>query len=447
VIWIEGPETRYAESGDLHIAYQSLGEGPPDLVYVAEFWNSIEAQWEEPAFERFLRRLASFSRLICFDQRGSGMSDPVALSALPTLEEWMDDVGAVMDAVGSRKAILLGSGGGGLMSMLFAATYPERTEGLVLINSFARLTRGPDYPIGTSPEFEDRIVWELKNGWGRGILLETTAPSLAADPGFRRWWARYQRLGSSPGTVLTMRGMLQQSDVRHLLGSIRVPTLILHRAGNRLVDAALGRYLAENIPGARYVEVEGVDYFPFVGDADAILDEVEEFVTGERASAQRDRVLATVLFTDIVGSTQRAAKLGDRAWRDLLQRHHTSIRRELQRYRGEEVDTAGDGFLATFDGPARAVRCAQSIGEALRSLDLEIRCGLHTGEVERSAGEVRGLAVHIAARVMAAAGPGEILVSSTVRDLVAGSGLSFQDRGIRPLKGVPGKWRLFAVSE
>jgi class 3 adenylate cyclase len=443
---MEAPETRYAESGGLHLAYQVLGEGPPDLVYIAEFWNSIEAQWEEPGFERFLQRLASFSRLICFDQRGSGMSDPVALSELPTLEEWMDDVRAVMDAVGSHKAVLLGSGGGGLMSMLFAATYPERAEALILINSFARLTRGPDYPIGTSPEYEDRIVWEMRNGWGRGILLETAAPTLAGDGRFRRWWARYQRLGASPGTVLTMRRMLQQSDVRHVLGSIRVPTLILHRAGNRLVDVALGRYLGEQIPGARYVEVQGVDYFPFVGDADAILDEVEEFVTGERASAQRDRVLATVLFTDIVGSTQRAAELGDRRWRDLLQHHHISIRRELQRHRGEEVDTAGDGFLATFDGPARAVRCAQSIGDAVRSLDLEVRCGLHTGEVERTAGKVGGLAVHIAARVTAAAGPGEVLVSSTVKDLVAGSGLSFQDRGVHVLKGVPGKWRLFAVA-
>ena len=443
---MEAPETRYAESGGLHIAYQALGRSAPDLVYVAEFWNSIEAQWEEPGFERFLRRLASFSRLICFDQRGSGMSDPVALEKLPTLEEWMDDVRAVMDAVGSRKAVLLGSGGGGLMSMLFAATYPERTEALILINSFARLTRAPDYPIGTSPEFEDRIVWELKNGWGRGILLETTAPTLAGDASFRRWWARYQRLGASPGTVLTMRGMLQQSDVRHVLDSIRVPTLILHRAGNRLVDVALGRFLAEQIPRARYVEVPGVDYFPFVGDADAILDEVEEFVTGERASTHGDRVLATVLFTDIVGSTQRAAELGDRRWRDLLQRHHATIRRELQRHRGEEVDTAGDGFLATFDGPARAVRCAQAIGDAVHSLDLEVRCGLHTGEVERTAGKVGGLAVHIAARVMAGARPGEVLVSSTVKDLVGGSGLSFEDRGIHVLKGLPGEWRLFAVA-
>jgi class 3 adenylate cyclase len=442
---MDPPETRYARSGDLHIAYQVLGEGRQDVVFVAEFWNSIEAQWEEPGFERFLRRLASFSRLICFDQRGSGMSDPVALSELPTLEEWMDDVRAVMDATGSVKAVLLGSGGGGLISTLFAATYPERTEALILLNSFARLTRAPDYPIGNSMEFEERVEWELRNGWGRGILLETTAPSMAADASFRRWWARYQRLGSSPGTVITMRRMLQQSDVRHVLGSIRVPTLVLHRAENRLVDAALGRYLAERIPGGRYVEVPGVDYFPFVGDSATILDEIEEFVTGQRGAREADRVLATVLFTDIVGSTERAADLGDRRWRELLQRHHDGIRRELERHRGEEVDTAGDGFLATFDGPARAVRCARAIGAAVRPLGLEVRCGLHTGEVERAGRQVSGLGVHIAARVMALAGPGEVLVSSTVKDLVAGSGIEFQDRGTHALKGVPAHWRLFRV--
>jgi class 3 adenylate cyclase len=444
---VDPPETRYAESGDLHIAYQVLGEGPLDLVYVAEFWNSIEAQWEEPGFERFLRRLASFSRLICFDQRGSGMSDPVALSKLPTLEEWMDDVRAVMDEVGSPKAALLGSGGGGLMSMLFAATYPERTEALIVVNGFARLTRAPDYSVGTSPEYEDRIVWELRHGWGRGILLETAAPSVAGDAAFRQWWARYQRLGASPGTVLTMRGLLQQWDVRHVLGSIRVPTLILHRSDNRLVEAGMGRYLGEQIPGARYVEVPGIDYFPFVGDADAILDEVEEFLTGERKGTGGDRVLATVLFTDIVASTERAAEVGDRRWQDLLKRHHAVIRRELERHRGREIDTAGDGFLATFDGPARAVRCAQAVGDAVHSLGLDIRCGLHTGEVELGGGQVTGLGVHIAARVMAAAKPGEVLASSTVRDLVAGSGIDFEDRGIHTLKGVPGEWRLFrAVS-
>jgi pimeloyl-ACP methyl ester carboxylesterase len=440
------PETRYAKSGNLHIAYQVLGEGALDLVFVAEFWNSIEAQWEEPRFERFLRRLGSFSRLICFDQRGSGMSDPVALSELPTLEEWMDDVRAVMDAVGSGKAVLLGSGGGGLMSMLFAATYPERTEALILINSFARLTRAPDYPIGTSAEFEDRIIWELENGWGQGILLETTAPTLAGDASFRRWWARYQRLGASPGTVITMRGMLQESDVRHVLASIQVPTLILHRAGNRLVDVALGRYLAEQIPGARYVEVAGVDYFPFVGDAEAILDEVEEFVTGERTGAEGDRVLATVLFTDIVSSTERLAQLGDHRWKDLLQRHDKLVRHEISRHRGREVDHTGDGFLVRFDGPARAIRCAVSIREAVREVGLEIRAGLHTGEIEMIGDSVRGIAVHIAARVMADAGPGEVLVSSTVKDLIAGSGIEFEDRGTHALKGVPGEWRLFAVT-
>ena len=443
---MEPPETRYAKSGDLHIAYQELGEGRLDLVYVAEFWNSIEAQWEEPRFDRFLRRLASFSRLICFDQRGSGLSDPVALSELPTLEEWMDDIRAVMEAAGSKKAALLSSGGGGLISMLFAATYPERAEALVILNGFGRLTRTDDYPIGTSPEFEDRIVWELRHGWGQGILLETSAPTLAGDADFRRWWARYQRLGSSPGTVMTMRRMLQQSDVRHVLRSIRVPTLIVHRAENRLVDVAHGRHLAEQIPGARYVEVPGIDYFPFVGDADVILDEVEEFLTGVRHPAEADRLLTTVLVCDIVRSTERAAELGDHAWRRLLESFHAIARGELARHRGRLVDTAGDGILATFDGPARAIRCAAAIRDAVRGLGLEVRSGLHTGEVEISGDAVRGIAVHIGARVAAETGAGEILASSTVRDLVAGSGIQFEDRGMHSLKGVPEEWRLFSVT-
>lgn len=437
------PEPLYAESGDVHIAYQVVGEGPIDLVYVAEFWNSIEAQWEEPGFERFLNRLGSFSRLICFDQRGTGLSDPVALSELPTLEQWMDDVRAVMEAAGSRKAALLGSGGGGTMSMLFAATYPEQTQALVLLNGFARLTQAEDYPWGTSAEFEDRVVRELRHGWGRGVLLETVGPSVAGDSAFRRWWGRYQRLGSSPGTVLVMRRMLQQLDVRHVLPFIRVPTLVVHRKDNWLVDVRHGQYLAERIAGARYVEVPGVDYFPFVGDAGAILDEIQEFLTGIRGRPDEDRVLATILFTDIVGSTARAAELGDRGWREALELHNALVRHELERFRGREVDHAGDGFLATFDGPARAIRCAQAIRDGLRSLGLEIRAGLHTGEIELAGSDVRGISVHIAARLMAEADPQEVLVSSTVKDLVAGSGIGFEDRGLRSLKGVPEEWQLF----
>jgi class 3 adenylate cyclase/pimeloyl-ACP methyl ester carboxylesterase len=441
------PETRYAKSGDLHIAYQVLGDGPFDLVFVPEFWHSIEAQWEEPHFEGFLRRLASFSRLICFDQRGTGLSDPVALSELPTLEEWIDDVRAVIDAVGSSKPALLGSGGGGVMSALFAASHPDQTRALVLINSFARLSRADDYPWGTSDEFEDRVMRELAVGWGRGSLLETVGPSVASDADFRAWWARYQRLGSSPGTVMTMRKMLAQLDIRHVLPSIRVPTLILHRKDNWLVDVQHGRYLAEHVPDARYVEVPGIDYFPFVGESDVILDEIEEFLTGAPRAAESGRILATVLFTDIVASTERAAELGDGPWRELLDRHNAVVRRELARFRGREVDTAGDGFLATFDGPARAIRCAAATRDAVRSLGLEIRSGLHTGELELADGDVRGIAVHIGARVMALAEPNEILVSSTVKDLVAGSGIEFEDRGSPALKGIPGDWRLFAVKK
>jgi class 3 adenylate cyclase len=440
------PDTRYAKSGDVHIAYQVVGEGPLDLVYVAEFWNSIEAQWQEPGYDRFLRRLALFSRLICFDQRGTGLSDPVALADVSSLEEWMDDVRAVMEAVGSAKAALLGSGGGGLMSMLFAATYPEQTQALVLLNSCARVSQAPDYPWGTSPEYEERFMQDLRDGWGRGVLLDLVAPSVAADSRFREWWARYQRLGSSPGTIFAVRRMLQQVDVRHVLPAIRVPTLIVHRTGNRLFNVEHGRYLARHVPGARYVELPGVDHPSFVGDADTILDEVEEFLTGFRPSPEADRVLATVLITDIVGSTEKAAQIGDQRWRDLLGSHRQVVRDELDRFRGREIDTAGDGFLATFDGPARAIRCADAIVRALPAIGVEVRAGLHTGEIELTGDRVSGIAVHIGARVAAMAAPGEVLVSSTVRDLVAGSGVEFDDRGAHDLKGVPGEWRLFAVT-
>ncbi len=440
------PETRYAKSGDVHVAYQVFGQGRLDLVFVAEFWNSIEAMWEQADYRRCLERLSSFARVICLDQRGTGSSDPVSLSELPTLEVWADDVIAVMEAVGSERAALLGSGGGGGVSMLFAATFPERVRALVLVNSTARYTRAPDYPVGTSPEFEARIEKELEFGWGRGVLLETVGPSVAHDAGFRTWWGRYQRLGSTPGVVRATRHMLQQLDVRDVLPSIRVPTLIVHRSDNRLVDVRHGRYLAERIPGARYVELPGDDYLWFVGDADAILDEVEEFLTGSRRSPGSDRVLATVLFTDVVGSTERAASLGDAAWRDLRAAHDDIVRAELARHRGREIDTAGDGFLATFDGPARAVRCACAIRDGVRAIGLEIRVGLHTGEVEIVGDRIAGIAVHIGARVAAGAEPGQVLASSTVRDLVAGSGIEFEDQGSHELKGVPGEWRLFAVT-
>ena len=442
---MDAPETRYTKNGDVHVAYQVFGDGGPDLVFLAEFWNSIEAMWEQPDYRRFLERLGSFARVICIDQRGTGSSDPVSLSELPTLEVWTDDVITTMQAAGSSKASVLGVGGGGGVGMLFAATTPERVNALVLLNTTARYTRAPDYPWGSSPEFEARIEKELEFGWGRGVLLETVGPNVAGDPAFRSWWARYQRLGSSPGTVLAMRHMLQQLDVRDVLPSIRVPTLVVSRRDNRLVEAAHGRYLGEHIPGARYVEVEGDDYFPFIGNADLILDEIEEFLTGSRPSSGSDRMLATILVTDIVDSTARASALGDLAWRDVMGRHHELVRRELERHRGREVDTAGDGFLATFDGPARAIRCAVEITQAVRDLGLEIRVGLHTGEIELEDDHVRGIAVHIGSRVGALAGPSEVLVSSTVKDLVAGSGLVFEEAGERELKGLPDRWRLYRV--
>jgi pimeloyl-ACP methyl ester carboxylesterase len=440
------PETRYARSGDVHIAYQVVGEGKPDLVLVPEFWHSIEAQWEQPAFASFLRRLSSFGRLISFDQRGSGISDPLPPNEYASLEQWLDDIAAVMDDAGSGQAILLGFGGGGTLGMLFAATHPERTAGLVLVNSFARLTWASDYPWGRASALEDEVIHVMRTGWGRGVLLDLLAPSKVGDESFRQWWARYQRLGASPGVIARQRTMLDEVDVRDVVPTIRVPTLVLHRADNAHVRVEHGRYLAETIHGARYVEVPGSDYFAFLENADVFLDEIERFVGPVPGAPEVDRVVRTVLFTDIVGSTARASKVGDRRWGDILAAHDSAVRDALERFRGHEVNTTGDGFVATFDGPARAVRCALAIAEAVRPLGLEIRAGLHTGEVELSGEATHGLALHIAQRVLAEAGAGEVLVSSTVKDLVAGSELAFSDHGVHALKGVPEEWRLFRVT-
>jgi class 3 adenylate cyclase/pimeloyl-ACP methyl ester carboxylesterase len=438
-------ETRYAKTGDLHIAYQVVGDGPVDIVFVPEFWHTIEAQWDQPEFAAFLERLASFGRLISFDQRGSGVSDPVSLSELTSLELWMDDINVVMDEVGSESAVLFGIGGGGTMSMLFAATYPQRVSGLVVVNSFARLSHAPDYPWGRGPQLEAEVQDVMRAGWGRGVFLDLVAPSRVGDEDFRRWWARYQRIGASPGTVQSMRRMLAQIDVRHVLPSIQAPTLVLHRAETTWNRVEHGRYLAEHIPGARLVEVPGVDHLWFVGEVEPILSETRQFVSGLAGPPKFDRQLATVLYTDIVGSTELAAEVGDRRWREVLEAQRRLVRLELERFHGREVDTAGDGFLATFDGPARAVDCARGIRDGVRPLGIEIRAGLHTGEVEVLSEGFAGVALHIGQRVLAEAAPGEILVSSTVRDLTAGSGLEFEDRGLYPLKGVPEEWRLFAV--
>jgi pimeloyl-ACP methyl ester carboxylesterase len=437
--------TRYARSGEVNIAYQVVGEGPLDLVFVSGWVSNLDLMWEEPSFARFLRRLASFSRLILFDKRGTGLSDRVPDDDLPTLEARMDDVRAVLDAVGAERAALLGHSEGGPMCLLFAATYPERTVALVLIGTYARRLVGDGYPFGAAPQAYEAFLQEIADGWGGPVGLEGRAPSLVDDERFRTWWSDYLRMSASPGAALALTRMNGDIDVRPALETIAVPTLVVHRTGDRSLPVEGARYLADRIRGARLAELPGDDHLPFVGDQDAILDEIEEFLTGVRRGVETDRVLATVLFTDIVGSTDRAVQLGDRAWRDLLDSHHLAVRRELDRWRGTEVDTVGDGFLATFDGPARAIRCACAIRDAVRRLGLEVRAGLHTGECEVQGDTVAGIAVHIGARVSALAGAGEVLVSSTVKDLVAGSGIEFDERGEQELKGVPGRWRLYSV--
>ena len=436
------PDTRYAKSGDLNIAYQVVGDGPFDLVYVPGWISNIELMWDDPAHARLLRRLSSFSRLILFDKRGTGLSDPVPLDRLPTLEERMDDVRAVMDAVDSQRAALFGFSEGGLMSVLFAATYPERTPALVVYGIFAKRTWSPDYPWAPKPEARLREIEELERNWATKMDLDQLVPS--EDEAFKRRLATYFRRSASPGAAAALLRMNTEIDVRSVLPSIRVPTLVLHRTDDVDVKVEEGRWIASEIPGAKYVELPGDAHTLWAGELDVLLDEVEEFLTGVRRGPEPERVLSTVLFTDIVGSTERAADLGDRRWSELLEDHHARVRRELERWRGREVDTAGDGFFAAFDGPGRGIRAGCAIREAVQPLGLEIRAGLHTGECELVGDRVRGIAVHTGARIAALAQPGEVLVSSTVKDLVSGSGIVFEDRGVRELKGV-GEWRLYAV--
>ena len=442
---MERSETRYARSGDVSIAYQVVGDGPFDLVYVPGFVSNIELMWEEPGLARFLERLASFSRLILFDKRGTGLSDPVPNDGLPTLEERMDDVRAVMDAVGSKRAALLGHSEGGNMCVLFSATHPERTTALLLVGSYAKRIRSEDYPWAPTVEERAREIEETEATWGSPEAFRAMAPSKENDPDFQRWIGRYLRQSASPKAAAALLRMNTQIDVRNVLPTIGVPTLLLYRTHDADVHVDEGRYVAERIPGSTFVELPGADHLMWTGDADALLDEVEGFLTGVRRGPDPDRVLATVLFTDVVGSTETATRVGDRAWRSLLERHHQVVRRALARWRGREIDTAGDGFLATFDGPARAIRCAVAATEGIRELGLQIRAGLHTGEVEIAGGDVRGIAVHIGSRVAGLAGPGEVLVSRTVADLVAGSGIVLAERGEHELKGVSGTWLVYAV--
>lgn len=436
----------YTRSGDVNIAYQVTGTGPRDLVYVPGWVSNIEVMWEDPGLARFLRRLASFARLIIFDKRGTGLSDAVPVDELPTLEVRMDDLRAVMDAAGSERATLFGHSEGGNMCVLFAATYPDRTDGLILTGSYAKRIWSPEYPW--APTWEQRLadIEEIERGWGGAILVDHYAPSRADDPPFREWMMRYLRLSASPRAAAEMMRMNSHIDVTPVLPSIRVPTLLLYRVGDRDVDIEEGRYIASKIPGARLVELPGADHFFWAGDPEPLLQEIEEFVTGHRTTADHERVLATVLFTDIVGSTQKAADLGDQAWRDLLMRHNAAIRQELLRWRGREVNSTGDGFLATFDGPARAIRCAKEISDVVRPWGIDLRCGLHTGEVEIVDSDVAGLTVHIGARIAALAEPGEVLVSRTVRDLVAGAGFQFAARGAHSLRGVPDEWEIYALT-
>jgi pimeloyl-ACP methyl ester carboxylesterase len=437
------PEIRYAKSGDVNVAYQVFGQGPLDLVIIPGWASNIEIFWEEPAVVRFLTRLASFSRVILFDKRGTGLSDRVA--EMPNLETRMDDVRAVLDTVGSERAALFGYSEGGVLCAVFAATYPSRTSALIMHASYARLTSTPDYPWGLDEQERNAFVDRAVREWGAPIGIELRAPSMAKDERFRQWWARFLRLSVSPAAFATLCKMNAQMDIRHVLPAIRVPTLILHSVNDRTLDVRGSRFLAEQIPTAKLVELSGPDHVPWLSDAEVVIDEVAQFLTGAQRAPEADRVLATVLFTDIVSATERAASWGDRRWHDVLDSHHSLIRQQLNRFRGREIDTAGDGFLAAFDGPARAVRCAGMISEGVRSLGIEVRAGLHTGECETMGDKLAGIALHIGSRVAALAGPGEVLVSSTVRDLVAGSGLSFQDRGVHSLRGVPGEWRLFAV--
>jgi pimeloyl-ACP methyl ester carboxylesterase len=439
------PETRYARSGKVNIAYQVTGEGPLDLVYVPGWVSHVELAWEEPTLASFLGRLATFSRLITFDKRGTGLSDRVPDDQLPTLEQRMDDLRAVMDAAGSRRAALFGVSEGGNMSILFAATYPERTAALVTFGCFAKRVWSPDYPWAPTPESRELEYAQLEREWGKLMDLSHLTPSKMNDAEFVRRLATYLRRSASPSAAVALLRMNTQIDVRAVLPAIAVPTLVVHRTDDHDVNVAEGRWMAARIPGARFVELPGDDHLPWVGDQDAVLDEVQEFLTGVRPVREVDRVLATVLFTDIVGSTEHLARVGDKAWRGLLDRHHAMVRKEFAAFRGREVNTVGDGFFATFDGPARAVRCALRVQEGARELGIAVRAGLHTGEVELAGDNVAGLAVHIGARICALAEGDQTLVSSTVKDLVSGSRLRFKDRGMHALKGVPGEWRLYAA--
>jgi class 3 adenylate cyclase len=438
------PETRYAKSGDVSIAFQVVGEGPLDLLMAPGFVSHAEVLWENPDLARAFERFSSFSRLILFDKREQGLSDRVGRP--PTIEEMVDDMNAVLDAAGSECAAVVGVSEGGAMALTFAAAHPERCTHLVVWGGYARVTRAAGYEHGIDPAALDAWARQMDREWGGPVALEMFAPSRADDVETQAWWARLLRSGTSPRSAAELMQLYRELDVRHVLPVISAPTLILHRAEDQVVPIELGRYLAEHIPSARFLEVEGRDHLLFTEAGEQIAGEIEEFITGTRHARKPERVLATVLFTDIVDSTAHAARLGDQRWRELLDRHDHLVRNEVERYQGQLVKTTGDGMLATFDGPARAIECGVEIVRGVEALGIEVRAGLHSGECERRNGDVGGMAVHIGARVAARAEGGEVLVSRTVKDLVVGSGIGFHDRGRATLKGVPGEWEVYAVT-
>src|SRR6202163_2483242 len=444
---MEAPETRYVAVGDADVAYQVVGEGPIDLLFCWGFGSHIDLAWDEATtYPQLFRGLASFSRLILFDRRGMGASDAVPVGAFPTWETWAEDIGAVLDAAGSEHAVVMAAADAGALAVLYAAMHPERVSALILLNSSARYTWSEDYPAGVSPQALETLVEMVAANWGTSQLVAAVNPAMAENEEFLSSVARLTRASATPRTAATQyRYILANLDVRPALELIQAPTLVLNVRENAFVPVDQGRFMAKRIPGATFVELPGgeIGFSPSLYIA---VEEIEEFLTGERRHADIERILATVLFTDIVASTERAASLGDRRWRLLLDAHDRAVREQLRRFRGREVKTTGDGFLASFDGPARSIRCGEAIIDATKTIGVDVRVGLHTGECEMRGDDLGGLAVHIAARVGALAASGEVLVSGTVKDLVAGSGIEFGDRGETELKGVPGLWRLFAVS-
>jgi pimeloyl-ACP methyl ester carboxylesterase/class 3 adenylate cyclase len=440
------PETRYARNGEVHIAYRVWGDGPFDLVMLAGFVSHVELLWEFPATRRYLERFGAFARVISFDRRGTGLSDPFTVERAPDLETRMSDLVAVLDAAGSTRAALYAQSEGGPTAILFAATHPERTRALVLNGSMARTTYADDHPwLPTVDDFNEAGIELLLPSWGRGPTIDVSAPSMGDDPDFVAFYGRLERTSVTPGMLASVAAMFYDTDVRAVLPSVNVPTLVLHRKGDRLVNVRSGRYVAENIPGARFVEIPGCDHTPWFQHPEMYVDEIQEFLTGNRATATPERRLATVMFSDIVASTERAAGAGDAEWRDLLDRHHRAVRGELERFGGTEIKTLGDGFLATFEGPTAGTRGAIAVRAATAAVGLPVRVGLHCGEIEITPDDIAGISVHIAARVCALAGSGEVLVSRTVKDLVAGSGIAFESRGTHTLKGIPDDWDLFRV--